>query len=233
LKVFVLNSIFSNRRSKRVLFRFVLFNLLLVLPNISAAATESRSWLGPGRAFGSYIEKNRGIDEDLSGKSNEIVFYHRKGDWGISTGVGLLESEISENFYDNSGNFHDIYYSNVSGYLLLGLKIKILFVNLAGHGILGVSDTTFRKTFRDQNGVTTNYEKLKDRTYLTGSEGLVFFDLQDNWVLGTKTGIYNRSLSLKFGDDTAEFVQDKNVIVFLGLKWGGSSSGGKKKGKKK
>ena len=222
----------SNKVSQRICSKLAVFILALALPSISYAVTESRSWLGPGRAFGTYIEKDSGIDQGLSGKSNEIVFYHRKGDWGISTGIGVLESEISDNFYDDSGNFHEVYYNNLSGYLLLGLKIKILFANLAGHGVFGVSDTTFKKTFRNQSGVTTNYEQLKDRTYLTGSEGLIFFDLQDGWVLGTKTGIYNRSLSLKFGDDRAKFVQDKNVIVFLGLKWGGSSSASNKKRKK-
>ena len=144
----------------------------------------------------------------------------------------MLESEISDNFYDDSRNFHDIYYRNVSGYLLLGLKIKILFVNLAGHGVFGISETTFEKSFRESSGVTKNYEPLKDRTYFTGVEGLIFFDLEDNWVLGTKAGDYNRSLSLKFGDDQAEFIQDKNVVFFIGLKWGGAS-GEKKKGKKK
>ena len=213
------------------LLRICIVSTLLLIPTLTFGVTESRTWIGSGSAYGRYIEKDSKIDEELSGKSNEVVLYHRKGDWGITSGIGFMESEIDQKFNDESGFTHEIYYRNISGYLLLGLKLKILFANISGHGIIGISETSFQKKYSSSADSFIEYPRIKTRSLITGSEGLIFFDLEDNWIIGGKMGTYNRTLEIELGNTNAEIIQDKNFSVFVGINWGGTSSAKTKKKK--
>ena len=213
---------------KHKILRICIATSLLFIPTLTFGVTESRTWIGSGYASGRYVEKDNQIDQELSGKSNEVVLYHRKGDWGITSGIGFVESEIDQKFDDKSGFTHEIYYRNVSGYFLLGLKLKILFANISGHGIIGISETSFQKKYSSGDSFI-EYPMVKERSLITGSEGLIFFDLEDNWIIGGKMGTYNRSLEIELGNTNAEIIQDKNYMVFVGINWGGSPSKNKKK----
>ena len=192
---------------------------LLILPQIVWSKTEYRSWLGTGISSGKYSEKQNSIDQEVSGRSKEFVLFHRKGGYGISMGLGIQDNIVDTSFTDENNNQHDIYYRNVSGYGLLGIKIKIWFLHIGVHGLAGKGETTFSKKFISSANDETTYETAKFQNDFIGSEGMVFLDLEDNWVLGAKQGNYNHKLDAKFGDVEAVITNNQIVTVFIGVEW--------------
>ena len=192
---------------------------LLILPHTGWTKTEYRTWIGTGISSGKYTEEKNSIDEEISGRSKEFVLFHRKGGYGLSAGLGIQDTIVDTTFIDDDKNQHDIYYRNVSGYALLGLKIKIWFLHIGAHGLAGQGETTFQKKFTSSKGEVTTYERLKFSTEFIGSEGMVFLDLEDNWVLGAKQGNYNHKLNAKFGDVEAVITNNQIVTVFIGVEW--------------
>ena len=209
----------STQKMYAHLFSGILLVSLLILPQLVWSKTEYRSWLGTGISSGKYQEKQNSIDEDISGRSKEIVLFHRKGGYGISTGLGIQDTIVDTSFVDENKNQHDIYYRNVSGYALLGLKIKIWFLHIGVHGLAGKGETTFSKKFISSANDETTYETAKFQNDFIGSEGMVFLDLEDNWVLGAKQGNYNHKLDAKFGDVEAVITNNQIITVFIGVEW--------------
>lgn len=209
----------KNTRLQKYSFLILIPFLSIVIPRDLGAVTEYRSWLGTGISSGKYTEEQNSIDEEISGRSKEFVLFHRKGGYGISTGLGIQDTIVDTRFVDKNKNQHEIYYRNVSGYALLGLKIKIWFLHIGVHGLAGKGETTFSKKFISSNNEETTYETEKFQNDFIGSEGIVFLDLEDNWVLGAKQGNYNHKLDAEFGNVKAVVTNNQIMTVFIGVEW--------------
>lgn len=199
--------------------------VLLIISSTTFSA-ENRLWLGKGLGEGTINVSDK--ERIIFGPTHEIVF-HRTGNWGIVSGFGLMDVEINNDLEFNSNDVQ-VHYRNLAGYFLLGLKFKLSFMNIGGHEVFGVSETTFGGKITRKSGSENSFERKKDNSLFRGREVLLMFDLENDWIFGLKYGIFNRRLDLSFRDLDADIKQDKNYLIFLGTKWGGQN---KKKGKKK
>ncbi len=186
---------------------------------------ETRNWIGFGQNFGFYDEDGMPSNQEVKGTTYEYMAGHFTFDDSTTMGRAYLYNDFSSKFEDSSGNNHDMYTRTFHAYYSYGLgktyEVSNGFhVGATADVLGGLGLVVFKKDFTPVGGSEIKFDERFGFDILTGLQWAIYFDINNYWVIGTKTSYFQNRLKLEFGDTVGQLDHNYSTMLFIGIKKG-------------